>query len=1057
MSSLTTTGAVASRSNSIESRKAEAANDNDFPRHRPKRLLKRSRPRRCNCEFTIKVQAWLGRNFLSRIGLIETNPGPQVDFTKLKGTRVFHLNVGSRLDTRIDQIKDILVKFSHKTIFTMTETGLTKNFPNDVLCAPNFKFYRHDNDTRKSLGIITYWSKDIKLESTQIFANHYTTIIIHVFKLGLDKIFFGTVYRLPEGNFDHEFSPYLENVLQSIVHSERQVLLIGDINIDLLKNGRKQSEYIDTLETFDMKQHVRRATRNCGTSSTLIDHIASTTSTILDQIANSNVMISDHHLIGCRLKSFGFKTRNPIVYQKCRLHTIGNGLNFSKCNIQNLIEDLTEIDWTEFESTLCVETMWRIFSNTLLQKLQKFTPKYACKCGKRSNRRPTDQPWYTQELKTCRHACDTAYKLYCRNGKTHYLYDQYRVLRNRYNANKERARQHYYTGLIQNCNSYTEKWQIVNAIRGKKTNENTKIDQLSTPHGNITETNAISNALNEYFATIGANTLAEVNDEANAKQIPAHPFPRNSPKNSFKFQVPTAHTVERAFQKIKTNKPAGPTGIPPSIVKALAPIICTQITHLFGACILTAKIPNSFKEAHVSPIFKKGERSDPCNYRPISVTGVFSKLFEQILLWQIESHMERYKVLAPSQYGFRRNHSTTHAMIDSLEFAYSSLNKRADAFVSFLYLDLSKAFDCIDHQRLRIAFDAIGFDEHSNNLMTSYLNNRSQAVKIEGKISEIFHTNCGIAQGSLLGPIIFSIYVNDCYRVLHNDYTKIVQYADDVAIITSAPNQIALKNHTERNLLAAKSYFTSLGLRLNVSKTQYVPSTNSHAIRNELLEDILNEHLDPGQQVHAQQTANHLGLKVDHQLNFVDHKQAVLAKLKSALGLIRSIRNKLTPAMADNLYNTLFLGTHDYAAAVYGTTGYGTGEIGTQLEIVHRKMIKCVYNDLPWDISNHDLYKISGKTTLETRRKILATKMTQSCVHKHAPINLNALFQRSEATDRAIEQIRLIVPLPIRTNLFKNSLSFRGSSIWNTLPMEIRVVESVGQFANRLTAFLQNR
>jgi hypothetical protein len=1010
-----------------------------------------SRPR--SSEFIAQISIWLGRNFLSQLGLIECNPGPLVDFTKLKGTKVFHLNVGSRLEKRLDKIKDILHKFSHKTIFTITESGLTPDLPNDVLKIKNFYHYRHDNTTRKSLGIVTYWSKDIKLEATNIYANQHATIIFHAFKLGLDKLHFGTIYRLPDGGFDHEFSGYLENALQNIVHSERQVLAMGDVNIDLLKPGRKQTEYLEVLDSFEMKQHVRRSTRNCGTSSTLIDHIVSTDSVNLDQIANTNVMISDHHLIGCRLKSFGFKAKLPIQYQQCRLHTVGLGLDFAKCNIPGLGDALMQADWTDFEATLCVETMWAAFKNQLLQKISQFTPKFPCKCGKKANARMNDKPWYSNELRAAKRECDIAYNGYCMNGKTLLLYERYRTLKNRYNTSKERCRRQYHRSLILNSNSYKEKWKVVNTLRGKDTTEGTQIEKLVTSNGIVRGLADVSNILNDHFSTIGANTLAEVNNDAVTTGVQPHTFPRNSPPNSFKFQIPTIHTVIRAFEKLKANKPAGPTGIPPHIIKAIGPAICGQITHLFAACVLTGQVPGHFKEAHVTPIFKKGDPSDVSNYRPISVTGTFSKLFEQVLLWQIETHMERYQVLAPSQYGFRRHHSTTHAMIDSIDYAYTNLNKKDDAFISFLYLDLSKAFDCIDLGRLKIALDSIGFDDHSQNLLIAYLSNRSQAVKLNGKISDIKVTNCGVAQGSLIGPLIFSIYVNDCYRVLTNEYTKIVQYADDVAIMTCAATQPILKFRTERNLLNAKNYFTSLGLKLNVSKTQYVPSTNSQAARNALLESVLNDNLSQDLQVHAQTTATHLGLIVDHELSFTDHKQSVLSKLKSAHGLVRSIRNKLTPETAKDLYNALFLSCHDYAAAVYGTTGHGTAEIAAQLEVVHRKMIKCVFEQ-PWDTANADLYANTMTSALDIRRKSVAAKMTYACVHGKAPPNLCRLFQRSQTTERAIEQIRLMIPLAIRTNLFKNSFKFRGSTIWNNLPPELRVAESIEQFSNHLPALL---
>jgi hypothetical protein len=359
-----------------------------------------SRPQRSTCsvnladkirydsEFSMPV-IWLGRNYLSQIGLVSPNPGPsRVDFTKLKGVRVFHLNIGSRLASKIDQIKDILGKFSTKMIFTMTESGLTKSLPNDTLNIKNYKFARHDKSNRKSLGIITYWTKDINMRSTKVFASEHTSIIFHEFTLGSDRLYLGTIYRLPNATQEHQFSEFLENALDQVVHSDRQILLTGDTNIDLFKQGRKQDDYNTVLASLDMKQHIRTATRNCGTSSTLIDHLITTSSVSIDKIANSNVYISDHHIIGCRLKSFGFKVKPEIVYQQCKRHAPGTGLDFNKCDTRKLSNDLLDADWTVFKNKTEPEDKWDAFHAILSQKISENTALFPCKCGRVLNFNP---------------------------------------------------------------------------------------------------------------------------------------------------------------------------------------------------------------------------------------------------------------------------------------------------------------------------------------------------------------------------------------------------------------------------------------------------------------------------------------------------------------------------------------------------------------------------------------------------------------------------------------------------------------------------------------------
>jgi hypothetical protein len=824
------------------------------------------------------------------------------------------------------------------------------------------------------------------------------------------------------------------------------VVLIGDTNIDLFKQGSKRENYLEVLESSEMTQHVRRATRNCGTSSTLIDHIISSNTVKLDKIANSNVHISDHHLIGCRLQSFGLKVKPKIQYQRCKVHTVGLGYDFSKCDYQRLSEKLLQTDWTNFHSSDEVEVKWHLFKTILLECISETTPKFACKCGKRLNNKKCNKPWYTTELTRLKQNCDSAYRHYCTNGKTQFLYDIYKRERRIYNSHQKRTRAQYYKNLVENATSYKQKWAALNQIRGKAPTGGSDINEiLNSQNELLTDKNEIAETINSFFAKIGAKTLESVTEAAIRLNVPSHTFPRNSPSNSFHFRPPTLLSVQKAIAHLKNNKPSGPMGVPAELIKRISPAILNKLTALFKVFIDAASLPGEFKDAHVTPIYKEGDKTNPSNYRPISVTSAFSKIFEQTLLAQVLGHLERFSVLAPSQYGFRRNHSTVHAIIDSLEYAFTELNAKCDKFVSFLYLDLSKAFDCIDHERLKQSLDAIGFDDSSTKMITEMLSNRRQYVKLDDITSDAALVNCGIAQGSQMGPVIFSIFVNDCYRMLSNSHTKIVQYADDVCLITSGDSKNCMIERTEQNLLGARNYFISIGLKLNVSKTQYVPATNAEILREDLLLSTLNPTASPDDQIKAQGTAKYLGLIIDSKLCFRNHKEKVLSKLKSIHALVRSIRNKLSPNSAKLLYNTLFLSTHDYGAVAFNTVGYGTAEINEKMEVMHRKMIRCVYR-LSWELPNNELYETTGLSSLLNRRDKITAKLVHQCIFKTAPILMQAYIERSATTARAYEEYRVKVPNPIRTNLLKNSFSYRGASLWNTLPSEIRSTESMGRF-----------
>lgn len=992
---------------------------------------------------------WMGQMYLGRIQLIATNPGPvAVDYPKLNGVKILHQNLGS-VTGRISDIHDLARKFKSKAIIAITESGLVKDQPNEIVKIPGWKFVRIDNNQRKSLGILVFYTSDIKLKSTKKFTNQDTSIIFNEFSLGNDTLHFGTVYRLPDAS--HNFFDFFDSALQDVIHSDRKVVIMGDLNIDLFRNDAKQIKFCEILDFYQLGQHISTATRCVTQSATLIDHVITSASVQADQIVNSNLMISDHHIVGCRVKNFGAKVPPPIEHQKCRLHAIGNGFNFSKCDTDKLANELSETDWTELQSALTVDEKWDAFYNIFMAKIELCTPKHLCKCGRMKPNKRRSEPWFTSELKTLKTECDTAYRQYRILGRTPELWDTYRLLRNKFNTSKNASRNRYFKALILNCETYKGKWQLLNKLRGKESQQETQIEKLVDGDTETTNNGEIVKAMNKYFAEIGAKTLEEVNTLATELGVEPHNFPRNSPQNSFNFKPPTPNEVEKAIRALRIDKPGGPTGIPPKIIKEVAAALVYPITHLFETCVVHSTVPTHFKEAFVTPIFKKGARCDPSNYRPISVTGIFSKLFEQILSWQIKAHLKRYSVLSTTQYGFRDSHSTTHAMIDGMDHAYRELNVKSDKFVSFLYLDLSRAFDVVPHDRLVRALDSIGFDVPSRNLMFSYLTDRVQATKLGAKLSNKLRVRTGVPQGSLLGPLLFAIFVNDCNRMLANAFSKIVQYADDTCIITSADSKDELVARTEANLLAAKKYFTSLGLKLNISKTQFVPATNSGTLSENIRELVLFRNSDSEPTVNAQTSAVNLGLIVDDNLLFGPHKEKIIGKLKSVIFLVRSIRGRIPLSAAINLYHTLFLSAHDYGACVFATTGYGTTDLNNKIEVLHRKMLRCVHNYLPWNVSDADLYEAACVPKLTDHRSVIVANMAHSCLYDRAPVNVASTLTRSNNVHAgAVSEIRLTYARPVRTNIVKASFGYRAAHIWNGLPHELRGEAVPDRFKRRL-------
>jgi hypothetical protein len=1019
---------------------------------------------RYTINFTGARCKWLGSTFLSSVGLIAKNPGPElIDFDSLpglKGCRVLHQNA-NKIPRKLCRLKDLLKPFRIKTIFGFTETGLTVANSDSSLKVSHYNLIRFDNTERVSLGILVYFTNDIELIDHKITSTTDYTVVFAKFKIGNDHLFFGCIYRLP--NASNNFFDNFSRLLEATVQNSRLVVLAGDVNIDLQRDGPTQARYLEILENFDLHQQIVNPTRIQSNSKTLIDHVITSTQVSWDHTINTDTFLSDHNMIGIRLLNFGSKIPAKIELQTCRLHKTQLGLNFKTCYLPSLREKLAESNWENFRDEpglLTVEKKFDKFLKILTKSLQETTRMYPCKCNKTKTIKRDTKPWFNQDLAVERKACIDLQKFIAINNCTGPLVFAYKTLRKRLIRKIEQARNFYYKNLVSDVD-YRNRWKIINELRGK-TNTVTEISKLVI-NGKTSQTEAeITNGLNEYFANIGKDTFLDVQRAALENQIEPFKFPRNSPQNSFHFCFPTNDEVMKSVLKLKDNKPSGPTEIPNRIIKEIISEIIGPLANIFRSCIIRSTIPTAFKHAHVTPIFKKGTPTNPGNYRPISVTSSFGKIFEHLLKSQVETHLTRYSVLSTTQYGFRKGFSTIHAMLDGIDAALIHLNANIDQYASFLYLDLSKAFDCVEHTNLMNALDSVGFDLNSRQLIKALLAQRSQQVKLSNSISSELPISFGVAQGSILGPQIFTIFVNDCHRILANKHTKVIQYADDVCLLTLASTKEELISRTEQNLKNAHKFFTSIGLKLNIIKTQFVPMTNADTQRDALRKTSLFSN-SPSEKVDAQRTATNLGLIVDDQLIFTDHKLSILGKLKLAYQSINNVRNKISEGTAKLMYESLFLGIHDYASCVYDTTGLGTAAINEKLEKIHRAMLRCVYRNKLKTIkhirdgqteyrmpTNEKVYRLSSEASLSNRRKRHTATIAHEILNNRAPSGIRNLVTLHTGRQSRFSEGSVVIPRVLRTNMMKHSFSYRASTIWMDLPPDLRVERSKIRFRTRI-------
>ena len=367
---------------------------------------------------------------------------------------------------------------------------------------------------------------------------------------------------------------------------------------------------------------------------------------------------------------------------------------------------------------------------------------------------------------------------------------------------------------------------------------------------------------------------------------------------SFELQQVTFNEVRDAVARLKNTKAKDVYGINVKILKTVINVILIPLTKLINLCLKSSTFPTSLKLAKVTPVYKKGSRLDPSNYRPISVLPLIGKVFERLLYNQISAYFETNNLFQSCQYGFRNNRSTTLAVTSLCQHVTQAFEQGQHLHAHFY--DLQKAFDCLSHGILINKLRKYGFRDSSLQLLRSYLDNRSQYVCVGGNQSEVRQILTGVPQGSVLGPILFLAYINDLPCCTDSGF---VLFADDTTTFASDHDIVQLQSRVNIIKTNIQDWFIANRLCLNTNKTQHLlfslrtPDYNAAPVR------FLGIYLDQG-----------LTWEV-----YVDH---LCAKLAKQLFAIRQLRDCVSLAVLNSAYYGLFHANVNYAILAWGHSAH---------------------------------------------------------------------------------------------------------------------------------------
>ena len=881
----------------------------------------------------------------------------------------------------------------------------------EPILIPGYTGYHTVRQLRRSGGVSIFMKNSLKSDKIQQFSYANDNIEICTIKVsnGTSHLILCGVYRPHNGSIDN-FTNELEIILEDRQLRNSNILVGGDLNIDIASNRQGPDVFIDMMRSHHFLQTISHITRPSINNSapSLLDHIW------INNITNYNsatIMsgITDHYTTCISLP---FK-RTIHSEEKIKI-------SFRDCSItnDNVFENkLRNFNWDELKSNNPEIYMQRLISN--LNRM--FRESYPLKT-KFVTQKYFNNPWYSKDVKKLSIARKKYHNLFLLNLVSR---EQYTIFRNKItNTIKKYKEKFYMESFTRHSGNMKKTWGVINEL-SKGNNKISSIDEIYVDGISYRENSEIAALFNEYFVNIAHNLEAALPPPVHSPYLYVQP----STAQAIELDPVTSVEVSSIITDLKITK-TNVNEMSVSIFKKFHNYFLDGICEIFNLCFVNGVFPNCLKIATIIPIFKKGMSSDMSCYRPIALLPFISKILERCLFNRLSNYCSLYNLIAPTQFGFRKGRSTQDAIILITERIYDTFNGGDGAFNINIFIDFQKAFDTVDHQILLNKLFMYGITGPTHNLIKNYLSNRYQSVRIGNSLSPPLQITKSVPQGSVLGSFLFLIAINDLPNV-SNIFTSIL-FADDLALNYSC-NTIEECNwlcNTELKKIFEWSASNKLSINYGRNKSYYM----IHTFRNLEL-DSLNIKLNDIS-LENMYEAKYLGVVIDPELKFDKHINYIAEKISKSIGILFKLKKlKIPMQILKQIYYSLIYSLLNYNIAIYA----GTYNIHlNRLFLLQKRAIRLIcgesflaHTDPLFSRTNilkfHDIYRYN-----------VALYMFEA---RHSGI-----FDRNH--QYSTRTYYDLVPFQARLTATKNSLRVSGPNIWNTIPLEIRNLPTLSIFKN---------
>ena len=917
------------------------------------------------------------------------------------GLRIGHLNINSVIN-KLDDVSSILYNSNNPFhIFGLTESRLNSKIHDNDINIPGFTPIRNDPKAPKATGILVYVNNSLTIKRCHDLEQHGVESVWLEIKFKQCKpLKVGFVYRNPKelANWNDSFS----SMMDAASLDATEIILLGDFNINL---SNSKNSWLKLTETYRLIQIVDMPTRL--QAQTLLDHIYVTEAKNVLELCVPVYGCSDH------LPTCLTWTKKGVKIPKTG-HKEISYRSFAKFDEDSFLLDLLNSPLNNVYNYTNPEEALDFWITNFLSVYDYHAP-FKTRRVKHSQK----PKWMTKEIEV---ACIKRDKL-LKEGKR----DEFKAQRNKITSLKRAAKAKYFNSLVSSKQNSKSIWKAISELTNKPCASQSSIRIQLTP-----------DQLNNHFISIADSIIPENKTKNNSlDKLSQFCKSKNVVNND---NIPFMHVTDvyNYLQNVKQSSTTGHDGIHIKILKISAPIISETLTYIYNLCIDKAYFPAHFKTAKVIPLFKTGDSSDPSNYRPISILSVLSKPLENHLNKHLYNQLDSTNLLSKHQSGFRTNHSCHTALTKMVDDWLININE--SRLCGALFIDFAKAFDVVDHELLCKKLLLYGITGKNHEMLTSFLNNRQQYTVVNSKTSSIQPVKYGVPQGSILGPLLFAIYVNDL--PLHIQ-ASCELFCDDTTMYKTHADVHQISNSLQESVNTLTEWCKLNHMSLNPQKTKIMLITTRQK-RQSLTVKLPSIFID---NVPIEEVNNHrvLGIIIDNNLSWSNHIDYLYKTLSRRVYQLCRFKKFINFHARKIFIHAYILSSISYCSTLFDSSCTSTLK---PLHRIYKRALKAALLKSS-TLTKLDYYKLN----MFPLKEVLSIN---KCCFMHRILSKNApdsLYDTFEINPR--NPTKVLSPSP-RIELFKSSLLYSGSKLWNGLPIYIRSKISLSAFKKHLSVHLRN-